>query len=146
MAQTESTYVEYPMFKGLQKPLEFLGLQGRYITWAAITAGTGILGFMLMFSLFGFLAGLCRSSYQHRYRADSAQAEKRSAHKERVQRHTHLCQPVQTVGTIAGICFVGQSISCRLPSFQFEKRDKNQYSSQRATGNKKETIYIEVTL
>ena len=58
MAQTESTYVEYPMFKGLQKPLEFLGLQGRYITWAAITAGTGILGFMLMFSLFGFLAGL----------------------------------------------------------------------------------------
>lgn len=46
------------MFKGLQKPLEFLGLQGRYITWAAITAGTGILGFMLMFSLFGFLAGL----------------------------------------------------------------------------------------
>ena len=58
MAQTESTYVEYPMFKGLQKPLEFLRLQGRYITWAAITAGTGILGFMLMFSLFGFLAGL----------------------------------------------------------------------------------------
>ena len=58
MAQKEQTYTEYPMFKGLQKPLEFLGLQGRYITWAAITVGTGILGFMIMYSLFGFLSGL----------------------------------------------------------------------------------------
>lgn len=23
--------VEYPMFKGLQRPLEFMGIQGRYI-------------------------------------------------------------------------------------------------------------------
>ena len=29
-------YISYPMFKGLQKPLEFMGIQGRYITWAAI--------------------------------------------------------------------------------------------------------------
>ena len=26
-----SQYVSYPMFKGLQKPLEFMGIQGRYI-------------------------------------------------------------------------------------------------------------------
>ena len=32
-------YVSYPMFKGLQKPLEFMGFQGRYITWAAATVG-----------------------------------------------------------------------------------------------------------
>ncbi len=25
-------YVSYPMFKGLQKPQEFMGFQGRYIT------------------------------------------------------------------------------------------------------------------
>lgn len=58
MAQTDEAYVSYPMFKGLQKPLEFMGLQGRYITWAAITAGTGILGFMIFYALFGFLVGL----------------------------------------------------------------------------------------
>lgn len=43
MAQTVETNMEYQMFKGLQRPLEFLGLQGRYITWAAITAGVGMI-------------------------------------------------------------------------------------------------------
>lgn len=46
------------MFKGLQKPLEFMGLQGRYIYWAAGAAGGGILGFMIGYCLSGFLAGL----------------------------------------------------------------------------------------
>jgi hypothetical protein len=46
------------MFKGLQRPLEFMGLQGRYITWAAITATVGILGFMIVYALTGFLIGL----------------------------------------------------------------------------------------
>lgn len=34
------------------------GLQGRYITWAAITAGVGILGFMLVYALVGFIIAL----------------------------------------------------------------------------------------
>ena len=34
-----TSYPEYPVFKGLQRPLEFMGLRGRYITWAAIAAG-----------------------------------------------------------------------------------------------------------
>ena len=42
MAQETDNYTDYPMFKGLQRPLEFMGLQGRYITWAAITASVGI--------------------------------------------------------------------------------------------------------
>ena len=58
MAQEKDTGIQYPMFKGLQRPLEFLGLQGRYITWAAITAGVGLLGFMLVYVLVGFLVGL----------------------------------------------------------------------------------------
>ena len=58
MAQILDTGIQYPMFKGLQRPLEFLGLQGRYITWAAITAGVGILGFMIVYALTGFLVGL----------------------------------------------------------------------------------------
>lgn len=49
---------EYQMFKGLQRPLEFLGLQGRYISWAAITAGVSVLGFMLVYALTGFIIAL----------------------------------------------------------------------------------------
>lgn len=62
MAQTVETNMKYQMFKGLQRPLEFLGLQGRYITWAAITAGVGILGFMLVYALTGFLLALAFSA------------------------------------------------------------------------------------
>ena len=51
-------YVSYPMFKGLQRPLEFMGVQGRYIYWAAVTAGGGVLGFILGYCIFGFLVGL----------------------------------------------------------------------------------------
>lgn len=58
MAQQATSDLGFPMFKGLQRPLEFLGLQGRYITWAAITAGTSILGFMLVYALAGFVAAL----------------------------------------------------------------------------------------
>lgn len=58
MAQTKETETEYPMFKGLQRPLEFMGLQGRYITWAAITAAVGILGFMIVYAIAGFIVGL----------------------------------------------------------------------------------------
>ncbi len=58
MAEIAKSNMEYRMFKGLQRPLEFMGLQGRYITWAAITAGVGILGFMLVYALAGFLLAL----------------------------------------------------------------------------------------
>ena len=39
-------YPDYPLFKGLQRPLELMGLQGRYIYWAAGVAGGAIVGFM----------------------------------------------------------------------------------------------------
>ena len=58
MAQETESYTAYPMFKGLQRPLEFMGLQGRYITWAAITAAVGILGFMLVYAMAGVIIGL----------------------------------------------------------------------------------------
>ena len=51
-------YVSYPMFKGLQNPLEFMGFQGRYITWAAATVGGGILSFIIVYFILGFVAGL----------------------------------------------------------------------------------------
>ena len=58
MAQSNAAMQGCQMFTGLQRPLEFMGLQGRYITWAAITAGVGILGFMLVYAFVGFIIAL----------------------------------------------------------------------------------------
>jgi len=55
---THNDYVSYPVFKGLQRPLEFLGLQGRYIYWAAAAAGCAIVGFIIGYCVLGIVAGL----------------------------------------------------------------------------------------
>lgn len=57
-AEKEERYTDFPVFKGLQKPLEFMGFQGRYIYWAAGTAGGAIVGFIIAYCLLGFVAGL----------------------------------------------------------------------------------------
>ena len=54
----QERFPDYPIFKGLQRPLEFFGLQGRYIYWAAATAGGAVAGFILGYCIFGFVAGL----------------------------------------------------------------------------------------
>ena len=62
MAETkQERFPDYPIFKGLQRPLEFFGLQGRYIYWAAATAGGAVAGFILGYCIFGFVAGLVRA-------------------------------------------------------------------------------------
>ena len=43
---SDGRYPDYPLFKGLQRPLELMGLQGRYIYWAAGVAGGAIVGFI----------------------------------------------------------------------------------------------------
>ena len=58
MEQANNASLEYPVFKGLQRPLEFLGFQGRYIYWAAGTAGGGIVGFIIGYVAIGFVAAL----------------------------------------------------------------------------------------
>ena len=55
MKSKETRYPDYPLFKGLQRPLEVMGLQGRYIYWAA---GRAIAGFIAAYCLAGFVAGL----------------------------------------------------------------------------------------
>ena len=47
MKGKDERYPDYPLFKGLQRPLEFLGIQGRYIYWAAVTTCGAIVGFVL---------------------------------------------------------------------------------------------------
>ena len=58
MKREETRYPDYPLFKGLQRPLELMGIQGRYIYWAASAAGGAIVGFIVAYCLFGFIAGL----------------------------------------------------------------------------------------
>lgn len=53
----DGRYPDYPLFKGLQRPLELMGLQGRYIYWAAGVAGGAIVGFIAAYCLMGFVAG-----------------------------------------------------------------------------------------
>lgn len=54
----DNRYPDFQLFRGLQRPLEFMGLQGRYIYWAAASAGGGLLGFIIAYCIAGFVAGL----------------------------------------------------------------------------------------
>lgn len=54
----KESYPDYPIFKGLQRPLEFMGIQGRYIYWAAGTIGAAIAGFIIGYCIVGFILGL----------------------------------------------------------------------------------------
>ena len=47
-----------PGTNGDTRPLEFMGIQGRYIYWAAGAIGGAIVGFIVAYCLSGFLAGL----------------------------------------------------------------------------------------
>ena len=58
MKSKDERYPDYPLFKGLQRPLEFLGIQGRYIYWAAVTTCGAIVGFVAAYCLLGFIAVL----------------------------------------------------------------------------------------
>lgn len=52
MKGKDERYPDYPLFKGLQRPLEFMGIQGRYIYWAA---GVAVI---IAYCLAGFVVGL----------------------------------------------------------------------------------------
>lgn len=56
--EQDNRYPDYPLLKGLQKPLEFMGLQGRYIYWAAATIVGTIVLFIIAYCLVGFIIGL----------------------------------------------------------------------------------------
>lgn len=52
----------YPVFKGLQKPLEFMGLRGRFIYWAAAAIGGAFFAFVVGNILAGTVPGLIASA------------------------------------------------------------------------------------
>ena len=47
----------YPVFKGLQKPLEFMGIRGKFIYYAAGTFLLGFIGFLVFNIIINFFAG-----------------------------------------------------------------------------------------
>ena len=51
-------YRDIQVFKGLQRPLELFGLQGRYVWWGVGSGGGGLLSLMIGAIVFGFLVGL----------------------------------------------------------------------------------------
>lgn len=53
----EINYVGYPVFKGLQKPLEFMGIRGRFLTFAAGAIGLSFVGFIVFSIIMGKMAG-----------------------------------------------------------------------------------------
>ena len=53
----EINYVGYPVFTGLQKPLDFMGIRGRFLTFAAGAIGLSFVGFIIFSIILGKLAG-----------------------------------------------------------------------------------------
>ena len=53
----ETNLTGYPVFKGLQKPLEFMGIRGRFLTFAAGAIGFSFVGFIVFSIIMGKLAG-----------------------------------------------------------------------------------------
>lgn len=53
----EYNYNGYPVFKGLQKPLEFMGIRGRFLTLAAAAIGGSFMCFLIFSIILGKLAG-----------------------------------------------------------------------------------------
>lgn len=49
--------VAIPIFKGIQKPLEFMGIRGRFLMFAAATIGISFLSFILSSIIIGKLGG-----------------------------------------------------------------------------------------
>ena len=47
----------YPVFKGLQQPLAFMGIRGRFLTLAAAAIGVSFVGFIVFSIALGKLAG-----------------------------------------------------------------------------------------
>ena len=47
----------FPVFKGLQKPLEFMGIRGRFLTLAVVAIGVSFVGFIAFSIVLGKLAG-----------------------------------------------------------------------------------------
>ena len=56
MEEDKNSQDGFPVFKGLQKPLEFMGIRGRFLT-PAVAIGVSFVGFIAFSIVLGKLAG-----------------------------------------------------------------------------------------
>lgn len=56
--EMELNYNGYPIFKGLQKPLEFMGIRGRFLYYVGGAIALAFFGYLLCAFLIGQLVGL----------------------------------------------------------------------------------------
>lgn len=54
----EINYNGYPVFKGLQRPLEFMGLRGRFLYYVAGAIAGGFFGYILSVIIVGQVLGV----------------------------------------------------------------------------------------
>lgn len=54
----QDSYPSYPLLSGLQKPLEFKGIRGRFLGWMAGIVGTAAMGTLILLSLTSLIVGL----------------------------------------------------------------------------------------
>ena len=57
MEEDKNSQDGFPVFKELQKPLEFMGIRGRFLTLAAVAIGVSFVGFIAFSIVLGKLAG-----------------------------------------------------------------------------------------
>lgn len=57
MEENKSNQDGFSVFKGLQKPLELMGIRGRFLTLAAVAIGVSFVGFIVFSIALGKLAG-----------------------------------------------------------------------------------------
>ena len=77
----------YPVFKGLQKPLEFMGIRGRFLTLAAAAIGVSFVGFIGFSIALGKVHGTGGTD-NHLH-----QAAWRTTQQEKGKRHLYLQKP-----------------------------------------------------
>jgi hypothetical protein len=90
----DNEYVSYPMFKGLQKPLEFMGIQGSLHHMGSMCCWWSHSWLHhRAYCIFGFVAGLITLAVSPLYWCGSylLQTEERTAHQEGRPWCVHLC-------------------------------------------------------
>lgn len=99
MKGKDERYPDYPLFKGLQRPLEFMGIQGRYIYWAAGVARRSHRRIYHRLLPRGFRGRTGRAGCGRLdgYCAYHAQTAERAAYQERRSRSVYLRPLEETV-------------------------------------------------
>lgn len=59
--EEKSSQYNYPVYKGIMRPIEFMGLKGRFIIWGVVASLGSLILFFVAYILLGILWGLISS-------------------------------------------------------------------------------------